>query len=83
MDQESTPFLTVDDDEAVAKVDCGCQLEATHPPGAVMWLCPVHEAAPDLLEAMEEIVKARGHWEPRAKTREDIARAALKGLRLL
>ena len=43
--------------EDVAMKNCGCHSEY-HTDGAIAKLCPLHAAAPELLEALEEAILA-------------------------
>lgn len=54
------PNIWLQQDEASGTFDqCACRLDATGPDGeegAAFYMCPMHEAAPELLEALRTLV---------------------------
>jgi len=45
------PYIWSQDSEGRAKADCGCTLEDSYEGYPAFWQCPLHKAAPELLEA--------------------------------
>jgi len=56
------PYIWLQDDETQGRADCGCTLNADgwkgDEAGAALFLCPLHEAAADLLGACKAQQKA-------------------------
>lgn len=52
------PWIWLQDNEDYGKANCGCELfQSFRDSGAAALLCPLHDSAPDLLAALEEIAE--------------------------
>lgn len=52
------PYIWLQENEASGRADCGCTLNRTGPTGdgdPIFYQCAMHDAAPELLEALQGI----------------------------
>jgi len=52
----SKPYIWLQEDESEGSAKCGCRLvNDLHGRGAAVFLCPMHEAAPEMLKTVMKI----------------------------
>lgn len=49
------PYIWLQENELSGRAVCGCEL-GNSSGGSAVWLCPIHEAAPELLKALERLM---------------------------